>query len=121
MSRENTCVTGHVDEHEKIAKQKRARLAQGTGQRVEVFVAQQREWYEGRVVDNGVIAGTALLSVKFGNGAILHNVWSTELRRVARTTLVGWLYTIQFLLFSGGAVAFHAISVAHNVGLPFEE
>ena len=123
MTRENRCVMGHINEHErqKIAKEKRARLAKGTGQHVEVFVAQERDWYQGQVVDNGVIAGTRLLSVKFSNGAILRNVRPNELRVVPRTTFMGWVYTVQCLLLSGGVFIFQLISAVNNMGLPYEE
>ena len=78
-------------------------------------MAQQREWYEGQVVANSVIDGTRLLSIKFSNGAILHNVRPDELRRVPSTTVMGWLYTMQFVVLCGFAIAFHLYSIVHDL------
>ena len=38
-----------------------------------------------------------------------------ELRRVPSTTVMGWMYTMQFVVLCGFAIAFHLYSIAHDL------
>ena len=70
-----------------------ARLTR-VGRKAEVLVAEQRDWYVGKIVPNhfdGASPTTNLLAVRFSNGSVLLNVRPSELRQVPRTTVVYWI------------------------------
>ena len=88
LTREKECARvcmKPVDERkrQKMAKQDQERLALAKqGERVEVYVLQKGDWYEGRLHENPSPrpgADASLLSVKFVHGAILENVQLEDL------------------------------------------
>ena len=61
---------------------------------MEVLVAEQRDWYVGKVVPNrfdDASPKSNLLAVRFSNGSVLLNVRPSELRQVPRSTVAYWM------------------------------
>lgn len=97
---------------------RQARLTQ-IGQKVEVLVLQQRDWYVGTVVPNDMghadREGTNLLAVKFSNGNVLQNVRQNELRQVPRTTAAYWSLIALTWILCTVAMCANLLATAHTL------
>ena len=129
MTRDAWCerTANHNSRHgaEQLAEhraKRRTRLTQ-IGQKVEVLVLEQRDWYVGKVVHkrpNNYARGSGggqaseLLAVKFSNGSVLRNVRPSELRHVPRATWVYWALMVLIWVVFAVSVCLNLLAVAHS-------